>query len=106
MPFITLDDLESRELLPGFHGRMIHTAQMTASFWRIEAGAELPEHLHPHEQISIVLEGQLELRVGDETQVLTPGLVAVIPGNTPHAGRALTDCRVLDMFQPPRDDYK
>ncbi len=52
------------------------------------------------------MEGSFELTVAGETQVLEPGSVAVIPGNAPHSGKALTECRILDVFQPPRDDYR
>ena len=106
MPFQQIEELESRELVPGFRGRMIHTEQFTYSFWEIEEGAVLPEHAHPHEQITTVLEGCLEMTVGGETRVVEPGLVAVIPGDVAHSGRALTACRVVDVFCPVREDYK
>ena len=32
MPFITLDDLEQREPVPGFKGRMVHTDNMTLAY--------------------------------------------------------------------------
>jgi quercetin dioxygenase-like cupin family protein len=69
-------------------------------------GAAFPEHQHPHEQTVVVLEGELELRVGGDTVRLTPGSVYVIPGDTPHAGTALVDSRVLDIFSPVRDDLR
>ena len=106
MPFIDWDTVPSREIMPGFHGQMIHTDRMTLSRWRIEAGAALPEHAHPHEQITTVLEGTFEMTVAGETRTCGPGMAVVIPGNTPHAGRAITECRVLDVFQPARDDYR
>lgn len=106
MSFKNLADLESRIMMPGFQGKFIHTDRLTLAFWEIEAGAELPEHAHHHEQIATVMEGSFELTVAGETQVLEPGSVAVIPGNALHSGKALTACRILDVFQPPRDDYR
>ena len=35
-----------------------------------------------------------------------PGLVGTVPSNARHSGRALTDCRILDAFQPVREDYR
>ncbi|WP_119067118.1 cupin domain-containing protein [Aggregatilinea lenta] len=106
MPFGKLSDQKAREIVPGFYGKFVHTDRMTVSYWTIDAGALLPEHRHPHEQITTVIEGQLELTVAGETQVLGPLEIAVIPGDTVHAGRAVTDCLVIDVFQPARDDYR
>jgi len=30
----------------------------------------------------------------------------VIPPDTPHGGRALADCKIIDSFSPARDDYR
>ncbi len=106
MPFQSLSEIPAREIIPGFHGKMIHTDQMTLAFWEIKAGASLPEHHHPHEQVANVLKGTFELTLDGETRQLGPGEVAVIPGNVPHSGRAITDCELLDVFQPVREDYR
>ena len=37
---------------------------------------------------------------------MTNGEVAVIPSGAVHSGRALTQCRFLDVFHPVREDYK
>jgi quercetin dioxygenase-like cupin family protein len=66
----------------------------------------MPIHSHIHEQVAHVLKGRFELTVGDETKVLEPGIVAVIPPNLPHGGKAITDCELLDVFHPEREDYK
>jgi quercetin dioxygenase-like cupin family protein len=106
MPFIEERDVPPREIVPGFRGRYVHSEQMTIGFVDVDAGAILPEHAHPHEQITRVLTGELELTVAGEPRVLTPGTVAVIPSGVRHSGRALTACRVLDVFQPVREDYR
>lgn len=106
MYFQNLDQINPREIVPGYRARFIHTKGMTLAYWDVDAGAALPEHSHPHEQIANVLEGEFELTVGGETQVLVPGQVAVIPSDVPHGGRAITNCRLLDAFQPAREDYR
>lgn len=106
MPVQRVDQLPTRELFPGFTAKLVHTPAVTYSFVRCEAGASFPEHQHPHEQTVIVLEGELELQVGGETHRLTPGVVLPIPGHTPHAGRAIVDSRVLDVFSPVREDLR
>jgi len=106
MPFKNLAEIETREMMPGFLGRFIHTERVTVAFWEIEAGGVLPEHAHPHEQVTMLLEGQMTLTINEETRTLEPGIVAVIPSNAKHSGKALTTCRALDLFQPVREDYR
>ncbi len=106
MPFYRLDALSTRDLFPGFTARLVHTPLVTQSYVDCEAGASFPEHQHPHEQTVVVLSGELELRVDGTTHRLTPGTVFAIPGNVPHAGTAIVETRVLDVFSPPRDDLK
>lgn len=98
--------LKGKEIVPGLYGRFIHGDKITLSFVDIEDGAILPEHSHPHEQITYILEGELEMTIGGEKMLLTPGMVHVIPGNTPHSAIARTPCKVLDAFSPVREDYK
>jgi quercetin dioxygenase-like cupin family protein len=106
MPVHRLDTLPTRQLFPGFIARLVHTPLVTQSFVECTAGAAFPEHQHPQEQTVIVLAGELELVVNGETHRLTPGVVFEIPGNVPHAGRAVVDTRVLDVFSPVREDLK
>jgi quercetin dioxygenase-like cupin family protein len=106
MPFIQTDSLPIKEVLKGYHARTIHTGTMTFVYWSVEAGHAIPIHSHLHEQVAHVLSGEFELTVDDETRVLKPGFVAVIPPHVKHGGRAITDCQLLDVFHPERDDYK
>jgi quercetin dioxygenase-like cupin family protein len=106
MPHATLDSLPAREIFQGFRARIVHTGRTSQSWVEIDPGAAFPEHSHPQEQTVNVLEGSLELVVAGETHVLTPGQLFVIPPDVPHSGRALSRCRVLDVFAPARDDYR
>lgn len=104
--FVNVADVPEKELAKGFHARFVHSGTMSVAHWRVEAGATAPLHRHPHEMIVNVLEGELEITVGEETTVLRAGGVAVIPGDVPHGVTARTDCRILDVWHPPRDDYR
>ena len=106
MTFLSQTDLARKEPMPGFVGRFAHGVTMTVVQWTIAAGAELPEHAHPHEQVSQILEGEFELTIGGRTERLGAGSLAIVPPNVTHSGRAVTECRIIDVFHPVRDDYR
>ncbi len=101
-----LRDIEEKEVVKGYHAKFIHSDNMTVAFWHIEADHDMPEHAHPNEQIFSVIEGKFELTVGREKCIAEPGSVVVIPSNVRHAGTALTDCKVIDIFYPARKEYQ
>lgn len=106
MSFVEVENLKEKEVIDGYVGRTIHTGTMTFMYWTVREGAAMPMHSHMHEQIAHVLKGEFELTVGDETRLLKPGIVAVIPPHIKHGGRAVTQCELLDVFNPEREDYK
>lgn len=101
-----LKEIKPREVFPGFQGRFIHTTNMTFAYWEIAKGSPVPTHSHVHEQVVNMLDGKFELTVSGQTYVLSSGSVFVIPSNAVHTGMALTDCRILDVFCPVREDYR
>ena len=105
MAFNNLKDIKEREIIPGYKAKFVHSANMTFAYWDIEAGAVMPEHSHRHEQVANIIEGKFESRVGSESKILGQGEVAVIPPDTIHSGKAITKCKIIDVFYPRREDY-
>ena len=103
---IELKDITQKEIIPGFHGRMIHTPKTTIAYWEVEAGAEIPEHSHFHEQIMQVTEGEFELTVDGVSRIYGPGTVVYLEPHIKHGGKALTPCKITDIFCPPREEYR
>lgn len=101
-----LSNIELKEIAPGFKARFVHSEFMTTSFVEIDKGAELPLHSHINEQISIITEGRFEMTIGDTTNIYEPGMVIEIPSQVEHGGKALTPCKITDVFYPAREDYK
>ncbi|MEI8060208.1 MAG: cupin domain-containing protein [Ferruginibacter sp.] len=101
-----LNTIPNKEMFPGYTGRFIHTENMTFAFWEVKAGSRVPEHSHIHEQVAHIIEGTFELTVDGNPLLLEPGKVAVIPSNVKHSGLAITDCVLIDVFSPVREDYK
>ena len=100
-----LRDMEVKEIFPGYKGKLIHSERMTVAHWKIDEGAPVPEHDHPHEQIVNVMAGRYELVIDGTPHVLEPGAIVIIPPHVTHSGRALTDCELIDVWSPPREDY-
>lgn len=105
MAKVNLNDIQLIERIPGYYGRFVHSENMTVAFWEIKAGSPIPEHRHLHEQIMTVTEGQFELIVDGTPHLMKPGDVYIIPSQVLHSGKAITNCRVIDVFHPVRDDY-
>ena len=103
---MNIETLQSKELVPGFHGKMVHGNQLTWAFWTVEKGASIPEHQHPHEQIMHVVSGKFEFTLNGETKVYNSGDIVPIPSNIPHSGKALSPCNLMDVFSPVREEYR
>jgi quercetin dioxygenase-like cupin family protein len=104
--FQRFDDIDTKEIAPGFFSKLIHTETNTINFIEVKAGCSVPRHKHIHQQCSFVTEGEFELTVNDVPQLLNKGLFAVIPSDAWHGGRAITDCKLIDIFSPVREDYR
>jgi len=106
MAYVNLNDLKEREVVPGFMGKFVHSKNMTIAHWKIKAGSVTPKHKHLQEQVTIIIKGKLELTVEEKVRTILPNENAIIPANVIHAAKAITDCHVIDVFYPVREDYK
>jgi quercetin dioxygenase-like cupin family protein len=92
-------------MVPGIRRRTVAAGeQMMQMLVVLDAGSHLPEHQHPHEQLTHVLRGRLRLAVAGVSHDLVPGQSLCIPGGTLHAADSLEDTLVIDTFSPPRED--
>ena len=100
---VHMDDLDSYEVAAGLFFRPVFAENVSLNFVTFPAASGFPTHVHPEEQVSIVREGEMEFTVGNETRMVGPGDVIIMPPNVPHSGRTLeTGCQLIDIFAPPR----
>ncbi|WP_372869248.1 cupin domain-containing protein [Planomicrobium okeanokoites] len=59
---------------------------------------------HPEEQVTYIVEGQLEFDVEGDKRILNPGDTQYIPSNSKHQVKVLKECVLLDVFTPIRKD--
>jgi quercetin dioxygenase-like cupin family protein len=103
--FYNWNDLPQVTMGPGIKRRFVSGEKVMSVQFTFEKGAVVNMHQHPHEQLTHVLSGKLELTVGDETRIMASGDVLHIPANLPHSALALEDTLNLEVFSPPREDF-
>ncbi len=103
MPFIDTKAITAIEKRPGWHGRIFHSPSMTFAHWTFESGAEIAEHHHRQEEVWHVVTGELSITIAGETERAGPGVVAVIPADTPHAVVAMSEGKAIVVDYPLRE---
>jgi quercetin dioxygenase-like cupin family protein len=73
--------------------------------FRLEQGAVLPRHRHPHEQTGYLVSGSIDLTIGEVTHRAGPGDSWSIPGDVEHTAVAREDSIAVEVFSPVRQDY-
>jgi quercetin dioxygenase-like cupin family protein len=107
MSFYTVNKLPGTDMLPGVVRRAVTLGHVMMTFFDFEPGSVVPEHSHPHEQITYVTRGGIEFRLGDEKRVLRAGDGVCCPPNVVHSARVLDEpTSALDAWYPPREEYK
>ena len=105
--FIIFQDFKLVEPAPGFGLHTVWGERMMFAHFSVKPNCELPLHSHPHEQMGIILEGEFELTIGDETRSLKKGDMYCVPANVKHCGTTRAkEALLLDVFSPPREEYQ
>jgi quercetin dioxygenase-like cupin family protein len=71
----------------------------------LKKGCVVPEHSHPNEQVTYILEGALKFWIDGREILVNAGETLTIPPNMPHKAEAMEDTVDLDVFCPPRADW-
>lgn len=105
-----LDDLAqgiSRKLAEGITTRIFPGDNVMLSVVRMEPHSTGTVHSHPQEQWGVLLEGEC-VRIQDgEERAMKAGDFWCTPGGVPHGVRTgAVGAVVLDIFSPPREEYR
>jgi quercetin dioxygenase-like cupin family protein len=94
------------ELVKGVHLKAaVYGKQTLLTEVRMDQGAIIPPHKHPHEQTGYLVSGQLEFLVNGERISADPGDSWNIAGDVEHSATAVVDSVVVEVFSPVREDY-
>ncbi len=100
-------DIQGFSPVPGVNMQSMPGGKLMAIWVTIDPNIDFPYHQHPHEQMGFMLEGALELTMNGESRNLRPGDAYAIPPFLPHKAKTGPEgCVVLDVFTPPREDYR
>jgi mannose-6-phosphate isomerase-like protein (cupin superfamily) len=108
MPHFDIPSTVPQVVAPGIRIRTAWGERIMLSFLDFEsAGATVPLHRHDHEQMGMGLEGEFELVIGGEARLIRAGDVYLVPSGVEHSATAVGGpARALDIFSPPREEYK
>jgi quercetin dioxygenase-like cupin family protein len=105
--FVQRSDCSHHEIFPGVHIFTTAGERMMLSLVELAPHAVVESHSHPHEQMGLLLEGELTFTIGGKTRTLRPGEMWRIPGGVVHGCVAGDQpAKALDMFQPVREEYR
>jgi len=103
---IDLKECSHHQIFPGVTIDTVAGEAMMLSYVSFEPDAIVEPHSHSHEQMGLLLEGELNFTIGDETRLVSPGQMWRIPGGVVHGCQAGNQgAKALDVFHPILEDY-
>jgi quercetin dioxygenase-like cupin family protein len=106
--YISWDDVELEAVNPQMTRRIVTGERLTVARIWFKDGFLVPQHSHEQEQVTQVISGTLQFRLGanrEKTVDVGPGEVIVIPSNVPHEALCIGDVEEMDTWSPRRDDW-
>ncbi len=95
------------EMMPGLCRRTLVTGKsMMVCECTFDFGVQVPTHSHPHEQAGYVVSGKIRIIIDGESSDLGPGDSYYVLSNVPHSALTFEPSVVIDVFSPPREDYR
>lgn len=105
--FVTYEDAAQVEMTPGVHRRTMATTDeaMLCEFF-LEQGSKITPHSHTNDQVGYIVYGQIKVTIGDEIYICKQGDSYAVPGGIVHSVQVLANSLTIDIFSPPRNDYR
>ncbi len=98
MSFWNVKTLKLDEFRPGIWSKLESGKNLTMAFMEIASNQEGAVHDHPFDQCGVVIEGEIEMSVGEEKKLLRPMETYFIPAGVKHDWRTFTvSARILDV---------
>jgi quercetin dioxygenase-like cupin family protein len=100
----SFDALPAEEPYPGLRRRTFDSAGATVNEYSFEPCASFPLHRHPQEQITLVLDGEVEMTIAGGSSRLSVGAWSVVEPDVEHGITAGPQgARILAIVVPRRE---
>jgi quercetin dioxygenase-like cupin family protein len=98
MGFWDLKALKLDEFRPGIWSKLESGTNLTMAFMEIAPDKEGSAHVHPFDQCGVVIEGEIEMSVGEEKKLLRSMETYFIPSGIKHNWKTFTvPAKILDV---------
>ncbi len=88
----------------GLHGWLLQSESGQVLFMEADVDVTVPGHSHG-DQWGVVIDGKIDLTIGEKAHTFTSGDTYFIPNGTPHQARIHSGFRAIDYFAD-RDRYR
>ena len=105
LQYIPWHTVPLEDLNPLLQRQMVWGQQIMLARVLLKKGCIVPEHSHPNEQLTYIVEGALKFWIDGQEITVRSGETLCIPSNVPHKAEAVEDTVDLDVFTPPRADW-
>ncbi|MEP6703415.1 MAG: cupin domain-containing protein [Acidobacteriota bacterium] len=100
------DAVPVQRIAEGIDRQMIVGRHIMICRLRFDAFLITPAHRHPHEQMTLVMQGRVKFTLDTEERIVSAGDILHFPSNHWHGATMLDEEVVLiDIFSPIREDF-
>ena len=109
MPILQRKDSDRTKISPGVGRWQLVDAErgaesLTVADLTLAPGSMVPAHMHPTEEAMVILEGELEAVLGNDTSTVRTGQTVMAPAMVRHGfvNRSGADARLMAIFPTAR----
>lgn len=100
------DKIPVEKTAEGIERQMVVGQNVMMCRFRFAPFTITPEHTHPHEQMTLVVQGKVKFFIGGEVHIVSAGDVLHFPPHNRHGATMLDEEVILiDIFSPIREDF-
>ena len=100
------DSIPAERIADGIDRQMVVGQNIMVCRLRFDPFVVTPAHRHPHEQMTLVVQGKVRFTLDTDERIVSAGDILHFPSNHWHGATMLDEEVVLiDIFSPIREDF-